>query len=307
MARDDPYVPQCILDEIPNSQLSDYEQYAEARSKFNIFLVLLYAGLFAYICFYFLNLVRSPSLRKTKDRVTWFALIFFLFMDILSVISSSLLVASKFNHCFKWFQISYLCQTLLLLSAAGLLIISYNNACSQVYQYSINRTLITAQQEARRNRVSAAFVFVAICLLAICIISDSVRPQKLNTFMIRNTLTSWAQALFLAWYSFSCLTCYWLVRQSRAVLSSEQNLCGLNINRIMLALGIFFGVLCLLYIAVAYTDNLSAQLTLLCIQYLLFFTVKVLLFAAITIHTPGYSLKTNVIGATQVEIIGVNR
>ena len=138
MAREYPYVPSCICDEIPRSQYSAYESYAEARSKFNIFLVVLYVGLFSYICFYFLKLMRSPSLRKTKDRVTWFALVFFLFVDILSIASCSLLVASNFNHCFKWFQIGYLCQTLLLLSAAALLIISYNNACSQVYQYSVN-------------------------------------------------------------------------------------------------------------------------------------------------------------------------
>ena len=49
------------------------------------------------------------------------------------------------------------------------------------------------------------------------------------------------------------------------MLSSEQNLCGLNINLIMLAMGVLFGVLCVLYIAVAYTEDLSAQLTLLCI------------------------------------------
>ncbi len=71
------------------------------------------------------------------------------------------------------------------------------------------------------------------------------------------------------------------------------------------------GVICFLQavvlLLVNYTKTLSVQFTFLCLQYLLFYIIRVLMFVVITMFTPAFTMKSSVSENLTISICGVNR
>jgi hypothetical protein len=114
----------------------------------------------------------------------------------------------------------------------------------------------------------------------------------LTEFVRGANFAAWAQAIFLWVFAAVIYQCHRLVEQSNAILTHQSTWCGLNVNRLMDILGVLLLFLSLLFIIVVYTKNLSAQLTFLCLQYVVTFVVKALVFMVLITHTPGFTLKT---------------
>lgn len=105
-------------------------------------MLILFILFTLYIAWYFVKLAISPALRKTKDRATWIALTLFMFSDILSIWNCSAMIQGDFKNCLENFQARYVIQVVFMVGAGSILVLSYNNACLQVYNYSVNGTLL---------------------------------------------------------------------------------------------------------------------------------------------------------------------
>jgi len=52
------------------------------------------------------------------------------------------MIQGNFKNCLENFQARYVIQVVFMVGAGSILVLSYNNACLQVYNYSVNGTLL---------------------------------------------------------------------------------------------------------------------------------------------------------------------
>lgn len=194
-------------------------------------------------------------------------------------------------------------QAILVFSVASVLIAGYHNACSQIYQYSINKTLLTAQQIKRRWTLVAFIIVGAVVLIVTCIVIDFINSSTRTIFVRQLHVSSIAISIVSVLFAALCFHCRWLI--TAAKVRDMHNL-TLNLQMIAVLLGFSLAVLAFLVIIVAYSTQLQVQLIALCLQCLIFFASRVLLFILCTQFSPGFTIKSNLNERQAIEIIGLN-
>lgn len=98
------------------------------------------------------------------------------------------------------------------------------------------------------------------------------------------------------------LRCYSLVKSANVVEMKE----GFGVGQAMAGLGVVCFINAVVLIVVCYTAALWVQLTFLCLQYLLVYTIRVLMFIVVTKFTPVFLIKSSVSSNLVISIFGVN-
>lgn len=203
----------------------------------------------------------------------------------------------------KDFQLRYLIQAALLLTCAMILVASYHSAIAQVNYFSLHKTLLTWEERRKRRLGVAAVIGAAAVSMTVCVIIDMLKTSnQKRLFQEEDVIAAWFQSLFCVIFTVMLLRCYYLVKSAKVAEVYE----GFGVGQAMACLGVVCFINAVVLIVVCYTKALWMQLTFLCLQYLLVFMIKVLLFIVVTKFTPVFVIKSSVSSNLVVSIFGVN-
>lgn len=107
-------------------------------------------------------------------------------------------------------------------------------------------------------------------------------------------------------FSALCAYCDWLIRHANVIALDDEKSNKVNIHRIICISSLLLAFIAIIMIVVCFIADLDIKFGFLCMQYLSFFIVRVLMFMLVTKFSPGFKIKSVIRSNDKVDIIGLN-
>lgn len=116
------------------------------------------------------------------------------------------------------YQIRYCISSIAFVVVAAVVYLGWHSACSQIYQYSSYKLLLTKSQKQLRTTLMWVGILIWILLLALVIIIEAERvDNNVQKFKNQNALASAVMVIFLTGFSLICMHSVVLLKNSKVV------------------------------------------------------------------------------------------
>lgn len=144
-----------------------------------IFMLILHCAFIMVIFMHCCKLFSSPSSRKATDRATWVSLNLLLVVQLITVWNEATLIRGDFTYCMSKFELRYGLSNILLSFLCILILFGYHNACSQVYNFSVHKRLITTREKNTKYCIFVIIISMSIVTLLAWVLAVSLyRPSS---------------------------------------------------------------------------------------------------------------------------------
>lgn len=236
-------------------------------------------------------------MRKRTDRRTFIFLFLLIATQLTAIWNQSGLIRGNFRYCLRPFEIRYGLENVVLMSLCFTLILNFHHFCSQLFNFSIHGHLQTDRQNTTKKIITLIILTASLsCLTIWVILVLTYDPKYADDIATLQRRSSYASTFFLMLMAVYIIYCLVLLKKAQAEPVQAVQWYEIRVSNIFLAMASLLVVMCCLQTALYWSTELWVRLPIMTLDYLGFFTIKVLLFMIIRKFSGELTITSEIIG-----------